>query len=105
MVYANKNYSREFSNRKMLIVCASVFEIIFPGPGRDQNNLPHTVKIMVIHIMFGRLFDNSIKKMVNWSLDHSVRELGKLKVSSYLQTDLKYTKSRNRNFGYLPTTV
>ena len=66
MVYANQNYSRKSLNRKSLIVCASVFEIICPGPGRDQNNLPHTVKIMVYtHIMFGHLFDNSIK-IVNW---------------------------------------
>ena len=28
MVYANQNHSREFSNRKTLIVCASVFEIL-----------------------------------------------------------------------------
>ena len=88
MVYANQNHSREFSNRKKkLIVCASVFEIMCPEPDRDQNNMPHTVKIMVyIHIMFGSLFDNLIK-MVNWLLDHNLRELRRLKVSSILQSD------------------
>ena len=49
MVDANQNYSREFSNRKMLIVCESVFGIVCPGPGRDPNNLPHAVKIMFIY--------------------------------------------------------
>ena len=39
MVYANENHSKEFSNQKLLIVCASVFEIMCPGQGRDQNNL------------------------------------------------------------------
>ena len=88
MVYAYQNHSRELSKfRKILIVCASVFEIMCPGPGRNQNNLPHIVKIMVyIRIMFGHLFDNLIK-MANWSLDHNLKELGKLKVSSYLQSD------------------
>ena len=68
MVYANQNHSRELSNfRNILIVCVSVFEIMCPGPGRNQNNLPHIVKIMVyISIMFRHLFDN-LNKMANWS--------------------------------------
>ena len=74
MVYAYQNHSREFSTRKNLIICASVYEIMCQGSSRDQSNLQHIVKIMVyIHIMFGRLFDNSIK-MVNWSLDNNFRE-------------------------------
>ena len=87
MVYANQNHSREFSNRKKMIVCASVFEIMCPGPVRDQNNVPHTAKLLVyIHIMFSHLFANSIK-MVNWLLDYNLREQGKLKVSNDLQSD------------------
>ena len=35
--------------------------------------------------------------MVNWLLDYNLRELGKIKVASYLQSD--------RNFGYLPAPV
>ena len=57
-----------------------------PGP-KYNLNLSHTFKIMVyIHIILGHLFDNSIK-MVNWLLDHNLRELGKLNLSSYLQSD------------------
>ena len=86
-----------------MIVCASVFEIICPGPSRDQNNLLHTVKMMVyIHIIFGRLLDNSIK-MVNWSPDHGLMELGKLNVSSSIR--LKNIPRADQNFGYLPATV
>ena len=78
MVYASQNHSMESSNRKFLIVCASVFAIMCPGPGQDQNNLcsPHTVKIMVyIHLIFGHLFNIAIK-MVNWLLDHNLMEPG-----------------------------
>ena len=46
MVYANQNHSRDFSNRTILIVYASVIKIMCPGPSHDQNNLPHTVKMM-----------------------------------------------------------
>ena len=100
--YANQNHSQEFSNRKMLILCASIFEIICTGPGRDQNNLQHTVKIMVyIHIMFGRLFDNSIK-IVNWLHDHNLRELEKLKVSSYLQSDWNISLEHIKIFYIYP---
>ena len=69
------------------------FQTNVPETSPGQNNLPHTVKIMVyiIHIMFGHLFDNSIK-MINWLLDHNLRELGKLEVSSYLQSDCKISQ-------------
>ena len=91
------------SQTEKMIVCTSFFEIMCPEPGRDQNNLLHTDNIMVhIHIMLGHLFDNSIK-MVNWLLDHNLRELGKLKVSSCLPSE--NIPKADRNFGYLPATV
>ena len=94
MIYASQNRSTEFSNRKLLIVCASVLEIICPGPSLDQNDLPHTIKIMVyIHIMFGYLFDNSIK-MVYWLFGHNLRGLRKLKVSCYFQSGWKISQER-----------
>ena len=43
--------------------------------------------------MFGHLFDNSFK-MVNWLIDHNLRELGKLNVSSYLLSDWKISQER-----------
>ena len=93
MVYASQNNSGEFSTRKCLIVFASVFEIMCPGPDQVHNNLSHTVKIMVyIYIMFGHLFDSSIK-IVNWLLNDNLREPGKLKLSRYLHQTEKYPKS------------
>ena len=52
MVNAKQNHSREFSSRKVLEIkfCAPVFEIMCPEPSRKQNNLPHTIKIMVSYI-------------------------------------------------------
>ena len=106
MVHANQNHSREFSNRKILIVRASLFEILCPGPGRDKNNLrywtSHIVKIMVyIHIMFGHLFDNSIKMVIRL-LDYNLRELGKLKVFSHLQSDRKISQERTEILDIYP---
>ena len=67
MVYDNQSHSGEFSKRTTMIVCAPVYKIMCPEPGRDQNNLPHTVKIMVyIHIMFGHLFGNSVKTVTGF---------------------------------------
>ena len=59
MVYAIQIHSREFSTRKNLKVCASVFEIICPGSGQHQNNLPH-MKTMVYW-----LFDQILIELVN----------------------------------------
>ena len=64
------NSQTEKKKKKKKIVCASVFEIGYSGPGRDQNNLPYTVKIngrpVYIHIIFGHLFNKSVK-MVYWT--------------------------------------
>ena len=56
--------------------------------------------MVYIQIMFGQLFCNFIK-MIYWLPDYILRELGKSKVSSYLQSDCE----ADQIFGYLPTTV
>ena len=43
--------------------------------------------------------------MINWLLDHNLRELEKLKVSSYFQSDWKISQERIEILDSLPATV
>ena len=57
--------------------------------------------MVYIYILFGHLFDNSIE-MVYWLRDYNLRELGKLKVPSYLQSDWKIAQEQIETLDIYP---
>ena len=103
-------FFRELGSRKLFKFYHYFFEIIFPGPDRDQNNLPHMKTLVELNGIYSYIIGfNQNNLLVTWphfkgtGKTKSVLYLSALhgKVSSYLQSDWKIA---DRNFGYFSAT-